>query len=79
MAIEGSEVLGKFLGFGRLAACLERDIDPQGAESFDEMADVHQVMTGELGFEEKNSHSERTGNVVQNQLGVGDRRGLRCL
>jgi hypothetical protein len=52
MAIEGSEVLGKLLGFCRLAASLERDIDPQSAESLDEMTDVDQVMTCELGFED---------------------------
>ena len=52
-----SEVLDVFLGFDRLATRQQVNVNPQTQEGLGNMAYVHQIVAGELGFEDQGSHA----------------------
>ena len=52
-----SEVFGVFLGFDRLAARQQVNVNSQTQEGLGNVAYIHQIVAGELGFEDQGSHA----------------------
>lgn len=65
---DSSEVFGVFLGFDRLATRQQVNVNPQSQEGLGNVAHVHQIVAGELGFEDQGSHAMSVPRLFQEYL-----------